>query len=36
MDADETNRMLVEAQWGENMSRAIMGWTVGIEAFGSP
>ena len=32
----ETKRMLVEGTRGENMGREMIGWTVGIEAFGSP
>lgn len=36
MEEAETKRMEVEGTRGANMGRAMMGWTVGIEALGSP
>jgi hypothetical protein len=36
MEASETKRMDVCGTNGANMGREIMGWTVGIEALGSP
>lgn len=36
MEEADTKRMEVEGTSGANMGRAMMGWTVGIDAFGSP
>ncbi len=36
MEAWETKRTEVEGTRGANMGRAMMGWTVGMEALGSP
>jgi len=36
MEDSETKRMEVEGTRGANMGREIMGWTVGMDALGSP
>ena len=36
MDDSETKRMDVDGTRGANMGRPIMGWTVGMDALGSP
>lgn len=36
MDDSETKRIDVWGTSGANIGREIMGWTVGMEALGSP
>lgn len=36
MDDSETKRIEEDGTSGANIGRPIIGWTVGIDAFGSP